>query len=87
MNEEDQIALVIYNVESNPIIHFINFSKDGKFIDNTLGQWATQYQYYLIKMIGKEDFFNIQFIWTALTDGFNRRIPCWIKLFTGKMDW
>lgn len=57
-NKQNKLAMCIYMDDDYPIIHFVNCNKD-EFIDNTLGHWATQYDYYLIKYIEKKDFFNI----------------------------
>lgn len=58
-NNEKKIAMCIYIHNDYPIIHFINVNKKGKFIDNTLGHWCTQYDYYLIRYIEKSDFFKV----------------------------
>ena len=55
---DKEIAMVIYFDKGCPIVHFINYRK-GQYIDNTLGEWTQRYEYYFIKFIPQEDFWNV----------------------------
>lgn len=57
-NKDKEIAMVMAYRNGFGVIHFINLHK-GKYIDNTWGVWSTEYEYYLIKKIPKEDFFKV----------------------------
>ena len=62
--KQNKIALCFYIDEDQPIIHFLNVDKKGKFIDNTIGNWSKKYKYYFVRFINKEDFFSIDDIFT-----------------------
>jgi len=81
-NNEDRIAMTMYFDGDLPIIHFLNVNKDGEFIDNTLGRWSETYDYYLIKFINKEDFFDIDSFFTAHRKTVRDRLPFFIRLFS-----
>lgn len=74
-------AMVVYMSDKNvdPIIHFINYHK-GEYIDNTLGQWANQHEYYLIRHIGPEDFTNVQFIFNSYRKTVRKNLSWWLRL-------
>lgn len=58
VNNQDKIAICVYVEDGWPIIHFLNY--DGTdFVDNTLGIWCSQYDYYFVGWIEKEEFFNV----------------------------
>lgn len=80
-NEDEDIAMVVYMHEKNvdPIIHFVNH-KDGVYTDNTLGQWAIRHEYYLIRHIDKEDFWNVQFIFNAYRRTVRKNLNWWLRL-------
>jgi len=80
--KHDKIAMVFYFCDDAPIIHFINVSKSGKYIDNTLGHWATIYDYYLIRHIGKDEFFNVNKIFDAYRKELHNRLPFFIDFFS-----
>ena len=48
-HKHKSIAMVVYMVNGrvDPVIHFVNYNK-GKYTDNTLGEWSSQHEYYLI---------------------------------------
>ncbi len=79
---DKKIAMCIYfdNCKVYPIIHFINYRK-GKFIDNTLGHWSSQHEYYLVRFIPKEDFFNINYIFGAFRKTLTNVLPWYIRIF------
>ena len=79
-NNDNSIALVIMMHKNNVSIHFINYT-NGKYIDNTLGQWSSKYQFYFVKSIFKEDFFNIEDIFTNYRITLNNILPFWLRYF------
>ncbi len=68
-------------VESNGsvFIHFVNYHK-GKFMDNTLGEWSKQYEYYFVRWIDKSDFLNVDFIFGAFRKELRNNLSWWVKL-------
>lgn len=54
-NGQEQIAMCVYIDGGCPIIHFVNSNPKAKagrkLIDNTLGQWATRYNFYFVKYV------------------------------------
>lgn len=79
------VAMVVYlhDKKVDPIIHFVNFHK-GKYKDNTLGQWAKNHEYYLIKLIGAEDFDNIEYIFNAYRRTIRSNWNWWLRLTSDK---
>ena len=75
-----KIAMCFYLEEMRPIIHFLNFDDEGKFVDNTLGRWSERYDYYLVRFIEKESFFEVDDIFKAYRKELNRMLPWWIRL-------
>lgn len=75
---EDEIALVFY-IDEQPIIHFLNVDKDGNYVDNTLGVWCEQFDFYLIKHINKDDFFNVNKIFTEYRLELNQKLPIYLS--------
>jgi hypothetical protein len=80
-NDEDKIAICFYYDGDCPIIHFINIDKQGNYIDNTLGRWSETFEYYLIRTIEKESFFDINNIFWAYRTEIKNKIPFYIKWF------
>lgn len=58
---EDRVFLCMAMSEdyNNPIVHFINKTEEGFFVDNTLGYEYKKYEYYIIREIKKSEFNNI----------------------------
>jgi hypothetical protein len=84
INNEDSIAMCFYLHEDEPIIHFLNVNKEGEYIDNTLGIWSTEYEYYFIKFINKNDFFSVRDIFTDYREELHYRLPFYIRWFVKK---
>ena len=63
-NKADEVYLCVYIEDNYPIVHFIN-KKEDKYIDNTLGWYYEQLDYYIIKRVSEEEYINI---WDLLTD-------------------
>ena len=61
-NGHHHVAMVIYiSKNSNkPSIHFVNINKEGKYTDNTVGEWSANFDYYLVSYIEKYRFFHIE---------------------------
>ena len=60
-NADKSIAVVLYaNKGSQELfLHVINYcNKKKKYVDNSLGHWTGQFDYYLVKTVS-EDFFSI----------------------------
>jgi len=77
---QDKVAMCFYIDDDYPIIHFINVQND-KFIDNTLGQWSQKFDYYLIRYIEKDSFWDIEKIFTSYRKELHRKLPFWTRLF------
>lgn len=80
-NKHESIALVVYlnYGKVDPIIHFINYH-EGKYVDNTLGQWSKEHEYYLIRHIPKEDFTNVEFLFGAYRRSIRNNFGWWLRL-------
>jgi hypothetical protein len=78
-NKDKKIAMCVYMDGGQPIIHFINYRK-GKFIDNTLGEWSRRYNYYFIKFIDKENFWDVNVFFTAFNNDIGRKLNWWTRL-------
>lgn len=81
-DKQDKIAMCIYFYGEHPIIHFINVNKDGEYIDNTLGHWSATYDYYLIKYIENNSFFNIDKIFTEYRKELRSRLPFLVRILS-----
>lgn len=59
-DEHPQIAMVTYRAKGTmrPCVHFVNFV-DGKFIDNTIGEWSRRYEYRLMRMVSDAEFEDV----------------------------
>jgi len=64
----------------NCFIHFVNISKNNTFIDNTLGQWSVKYKYYLVKIIEKKDFLNINDIFLKYRKELHQKLPLYLRM-------
>lgn len=79
-----KIAMVMYMFDNGtPIVHFINYKK-GKFIDNTLGEWCVQYDYYFIKFIDEEEFMNVGNIFDKYRAHLQDCLPPLTKFFNNE---
>lgn len=81
-NKEEFLAMCFYIDDGYPIIHFLNINKKGKYIDNTLGHWSKNIDFYLIKKINKKDFFMIDNIFSTYREEMKTKIPWYIRWFT-----
>lgn len=83
-NDNEKIAMVFYIDGQFPIIHFINVSSGGELIDNTLGNWSSQYEYYLIRYINKNTFFNIHSVFINYRKELRKNLPFFVRLFSNE---
>jgi hypothetical protein len=81
-NNQDKIAMCVYLHGEYPIIHFLNIGNNGEFVDNTLGHWSSNHDYFLIKYINKEDYFDVDKIF----DSYRREIRKNLTFFTRLMS-
>jgi len=81
-NKHKKIAMCIYLDGDYPIIHFINVSKKGKFTDNTLGNWATQYEYFLIKYIDDVDYFTVNDVFAQYRKQLRKQLSFLTRTFS-----
>ncbi len=80
-NNEKEIAMTVYLNDSTPIIHFLNITK-GKYVDNTLGHWSINNEYFLVKKIGKDDFFLVDTIFLKLRNHLRKNVSFLVRLFS-----
>lgn len=78
-----KLAMVVYFHDDFPVIHFVNYKK-GVFTDNTLGQWSTQYDYFFIKWIKNEEFWEINTIFDKYRNTLQNYLPFWVKWFNNE---
>ena len=83
-NNDSKIALciVVRKNTSLPIIHFINVSDSGIFVDNTFGYWSFDYTYYFIKFIDKSEFNYVDKIFGDYIKYIREKLSFWVKLFS-----
>lgn len=80
-NNETKIAMCFCIDGNHPIIHFINVDIEGNYVDNTLGRWSETYDYYLIRLVEKESFFDIEKIFAAYRKELKSKLPWYIRWF------
>lgn len=81
-HNHDRVAMCMYIDEGYAILHFITVDNNGVFIDNTIGHWSKNIEYYLIKYIDKEDFFSINNLFDTYSIELFRVVPFWKKLLS-----
>lgn len=64
-NATEVYACVIVDTGSinNPILHFINKTSEGFYVDNSLGWEYTTYDYYIIKKLNEDE---CNLVWDSL---------------------
>ncbi len=60
----------------------LNVNENMVYIDNTLGHWVKIYDFYLIKYINKNDFFNVDTIFTEYRKEIQTKLPLYIQILT-----
>ena len=81
-NNQNKIAMCFYFDENHPIIHFLNIDDEGNYIDNTLGRWSETYNYYLIRTIENESFFNNNKKFSAYRKELKSKLPWYVRWFS-----
>jgi len=76
-----KLALVVYFDNDVPIVHFINFHSTDDFQDNTLGHWCKHYEYYFIRWVNENEFFDVYQIHRSMRKRLNKCLPWWLRLF------
>lgn len=83
--KDSKIAMVMaYDSNNFGVIHFINIHK-GKYIDNTWGEWSRGYEYYLIKKIGKKDFFQVSSIFASYRNEIRNSLSWWLRITSNEI--
>lgn len=80
---DSHIAMVVYLHEKKvaPVIHFINFHK-RKYVDNTLGEWSVRHNYYLIRLIPRDEFWDVNNIFDIYRDHLQNCLPTWTRFWS-----
>ena len=79
--DDESLAMCVYFEDNDPVIHFINI-RNGEYIDNTLGHWSKFMEYYLIRTISKDEFFEVLDIFTSYRNFLKRMQPLHIRLLS-----
>lgn len=80
--DEDKIAMCFaIDADGSPVIHFLNIH-NGRYTDNTLGVWCAKHDYYFVRIITKEEFFDVNRIFTAFRKQLRRTLPWWLRLLS-----
>ncbi len=82
--KQDKLAMCfcVPKKGSGSFIHFINIDSKGAYIDNTLGHWSRKYDYYLIKIIIENEFFNVENIFAAYRKNIRSRLGFFTRIFS-----
>ena len=71
INKQEEFVVCCFCLNNNNLfIHFINYTPGVGYIDNTLGDLSKQFEYRLHSIIFKEQFLNIEKIFTTLKKKF-----------------
>jgi hypothetical protein len=79
--DNHEIAMTIYIDDGWPIIHFISIH-NGYYIDNTLGQWCKYYEYYLVKIVKREEFHNVNKIFDSYRETLSHKLTWYERLLS-----
>jgi len=79
INNHKKLALVMCLNNGYPYIHFINHYK-GKFTDNTLGAWSKTEDYYFVRWVYKEDFYDVNGIFIEYAAQLRQDLGWWLRL-------
>lgn len=78
---DTELAMCVYFEGNDPAIHFINI-RNGEYIDNTLGHWSKWMEYYLIRKVNKDEFFEVIDIFTSYRKFLKRMQPLHVRLLS-----
>ena len=81
-DNHERIVMCFYIDGNHPIIHFLNIDDNNNYIDNTLGRWSETYDYYLIRIIEKIDFFSVDEIFEAYRKELKKGLPFYVRWFS-----
>lgn len=84
-DNDDELAMVVYIDQTTPIVHFISVKQiDGAetFIDNTLGQWSTRHDYYLIKKIHKNEYWDVHVMHEKFKQVLRSQLKWYVRLLS-----
>lgn len=80
--KQNRIAMVLYDNGTYINIHFINVYNSKKkwdyFVDNTIWEWCSEYDYYFIRWIMEDEFMNVNDIFWALRVELTRLFPFYL---------
>mgnify|MGYP000937820027 CR=1 FL=1 len=76
------VAMLVGIYDSgSPFIHFVNVNR-GKYIDNTLGAWSSRYDFYFIRIIDKQELWEVHKIFDAYRKELRRMMPWYVRLLS-----
>lgn len=78
-NKDKKIAMCVYMDGDYPFIHFVNY-KNKQFVDNTLGEWSSRYEYYFIRWVEQQDMWDVNNIFQAFRRELRNNLSWWVKL-------
>jgi hypothetical protein len=84
-NNDKKIGLFLCIEKDSPnhLVHFANFN-GGQYKDNTLGVWSKTYDYYLIRDLSEDEFFDIHKIFVSTVHSKTKEIiPWYLRLLGG----
>jgi myo-inositol-1-phosphate synthase len=83
-NKQEKIALVIYMNKrtKEPFIHFVNVTEGGVLVDNTKGEWSSQYDYWMVRYLSKKEFFNVIPIFQSFRNEMKHNVNFFLRLFS-----
>lgn len=77
-NEGHGVAEVMYVSDGWPVLHYLN-TKDGEYLETTLGFLARNIEYYFVRKINPCD-------WRYIESEFDRSLESWLNQFTNAID-
>lgn len=79
VKKDKKVAMCLCIQRGEVYIHFINYH-NGKFVDNTLGVWSATNDYYFVRWIKEDEFFEITSIFISFRGFLQRQLPWWIRI-------
>ena len=80
-NRDSEVALVYYLDGGYPILHVVNIH-NGEYIDNTLGHHSSNHEYYMVRIIGVNDFPDFSQIWSSAREFGESLAPWYVRWLT-----
>lgn len=81
-NDQDRIAQVVYIENDYPVIHYVNVDEDGRLIDNTLGHNIADKDFYMVKLVWRDEFSNIHVLHEEMRNEFRRSLSPLNRIFS-----